>query len=745
MPSSAAQRWVIGGRIQGVGFRPFVYTLANELGVSGSVRNHGGQVEIVARSDADRTALFLQRLMSEHPPIARPELVLSEICAPSEQSGFHILPSRGGAEAVLLPDQSVCEACLAEMADPDARRFRYPFIACTQCGPRYTILQDLPFDRVNTGMAGFPLCAACRGEYENPADRRFHAQVMACADCGPRLFMAGEYGNEAALAGTVSALRDGAIVAVKGIGGYHLLCDASNDVALATLRARKRRPAKPLAVLFPRAGSDGLDGIRRYCALSVEQACSLCAPERPIVVVPRRDGTGLSPSLAPGLAELGVLLPYSPLHDLIAGDFGGPLVATSGNVSGEPVLTDQADAEHRLGRVADFFLHHDRPILQPADDGVVMVIAGRARPLRLGRGSAPLAFALASALEEPVLALGGQMKATLALGFSNRAVMSPHIGDLDSPRGLDLLEATAATLQRLHGVRAGTLVCDAHGGTTSARWARAQPHIRVLRVPHHHAHAAAVAGEFPDEPRWLCFTWDGVGLGTDGTLWGGEALLGRPGAWMHVATFRPFAPPGGEKAAREPWRSAAGLAWALEMEWAPAGIDVELARAAWRERLNCPVTSSVGRLFDAAAALLRLVEQASYEGEGPMALEAIAADDGGDGVALKMQRRADGVLVADWAPLVPVLLDTTKPPAQRAAAFHASMAGALVDQAVALRQCHGPFAVGLGGGVFQNRRLSAAVLHGLAHAGFRAYLPEAIPCNDAGLSFGQLIEAAALA
>jgi hydrogenase maturation protein HypF len=748
LPSSAdARRWVIGGRIQGVGFRPFVCTLANELGVSGSVRNQGGQVEIVARSDAPLAALFLRRMMSEHPPIARPELVSSETCAIPQQPGFRILPSRGGTQAVLLPDQSVCAPCLAEMADPNARRYRYPFIACTQCGPRYTIIQDMPFDRANTGMAGFPLCNPCRAEYEQPSDRRFHAQVMACADCGPRLFYRSDRhsdrGNEAALARTVTALHEGAIVAVKGIGGYHLLCDAGNTVAVHRLRARKHRPGKPLAVLFPRAGADGLGVLRRYCKPNVEEARSLCGPERPIVMVTRRDGKGLSPALAPGLMELGALLPYSPLHDLIAGDFGTPLVATSGNVSGEPMLTEQGDAEHRLGSIADAFLHHDRPILHPADDGVVRVIAGRARSLRLGRGSAPLQLALPCDLDHPMLALGGQMKATLALGFGSRAVISPHLGDLDSPRGLDLLEATAETLQRLHGVRADTLICDAHGGYTGTRWALAQPRMTVLRVPHHHAHAAAIAGEFPHEPRWLCFAWDGVGLGEDGTLWGGEALLGRPGDWMRVATFRPFAPPGGEKAAREPWRAAAALAWELGLDWAPVGIDAALAQAAWRQRLNCPPTSSVGRLFDAAAAFLRLVEHASYEGEGPMAVEAIAAGDRDGSVALPLQHRADGMVLVDWAPLVPLLLDAANSPARRAAAFHASMARTLLDQAVALRQIHGPFVVGLTGGVFQNRLLSEQALPALKGAAFRAYLPQAVPCNDAGLSFGQLVEAAA--
>jgi hydrogenase maturation protein HypF len=747
--SRQGRRWLIGGRVQGVGFRPFVCVLAGELDVSGSVRNRGGQVEIVTASGSAQADLFQRRLLSEHPPIARPELVSIEPCDPPAEPDFRILPSLGassGSEGVVLPDQSACDACLVELADPGARRYRYPFTACTQCGPRYTIMQTAPFDRASTGMAGFPLCAACREEYECQSDRRFHAQLVACADCGPSLrFHSGTdtiLGNDRALAHAIAALRQGAIVAVRGIGGYHLLCDAANNAAVRRLRVRKRRPTKPLAVMFPRAGRDGLDRVREHCAPGVVESHSLLSPERPIVLVPLRVGTGLSPALAPGLAELGALLPYSPLHELILSGFGGPLVATSGNVSGDPVITVPPDAEQRLTGIADGFLHHDRPILRPADDAVVRVIAGRARPLRLGRGSAPLALILQHPLARPVLALGGQMKATLALGFGARVVISPHLGDLDTPAALDLLEATAATLQRLHAVRAEALICDAHGGFTSTRWAAAQGVLPVLRIPHHHAHAAAVAGEFPAEPRWLCFTWDGVGLGADGTLWGGEALLGEPGAWTRVASFRPFAPPGGDQAGRQPWRAAAALAWDLGLDWSPPGIDVGLAQQAWRQRLNCPATSSVGRLFDAAAAFLNLVQDASHEAEGPMAVEAIAAGSSG-GAALPLQQRDDGIWQADWAPLVPLLLDAHRTPGERAAAFHDSLALTLLAQAVAARREHGAFAVGLTGGVFQNRRLAETALTALAEAGFRAYLPISVPCNDAGLSFGQIVEAAA--
>jgi len=741
------QTWLIGGHVQGVGFRPFVCVMANALGVRGSVRNRGGQVEIVAIGDKSSVDLLLRRLLAEHPPIARPELIAIEPSTAPADSGFRILPSGcGDPGGAVLPDQSTCEACLTEMADPNARRYRYPFIACTQCGPRYTTMASPPFDRATSGMAEFPLCRLCRAEYEQPEDRRFHAQLIACATCGPSLSVrhGTEHirGNEPALARGIQTLRAGGIVAVRGIGGYHLFCDATPHAAINRLRDRKRRPTKPLAVMFPRTGHDGLDHLRLHCAVNAEAARSLLSRERPIVLVPLRSESTLSPALAPGLGELGALLPYSPLHELLLSSFGQPLVATSGNLGGEPVLTEPAEAEEFLASIADAFLHHDRPILNPADDGIVRIVAGRARALRLGRGSAPLSTSLQRPLTTPVLALGGQMKVTLALGFGTRVAISPHLGDLDSPRGIDRLEATVETLQRLHGVRVKTLVCDAHGGYTGTRWATRQDSLPVLRISHHHAHAASVAGEFPHERRWLCFTWDGSGLGEDGKLWGGEALLGSPGAWTRAGTFRSFAPLGGEKAAREPWRSAAALAWEIGLDWHAAGVDIHLARASWQQRLNCPPTSSVGRLFDAASAFLNLAQRTSYEGEGPMAVEAIATESD-NASALPLRERTDGVLEADWGPLVRSLLDAGVTAARRSATMHACLAHTLVNQAIAIRKKHGMFAVGLAGGVFQNRRLAELSLRGLNEAGFRAYLPFRIPCNDAGLSFGQVIEAAA--
>lgn len=450
MSPTVARKWVLGGRVQGVGFRPFVYRLALRLGVSGWVRNRAGDVEIVAQGERAVLSDFAQRLIAEAPPLARPAIIAEAAVAPVSEPSFEIRASEAATSAHIHvpPDYFACDACLGELDDPQDRRYRYPFINCTQCGPRYTLIASLPYDRANTSMAGFALCPDCAAEYRNPLDRRFHAEPIACPACGPRLeFRAAAQDashGEAALAGAIAALRAGQIVAAKGIGGYHLLCDAGDSCAVAKLRLRKHRPDKPLAVMFPLDA--GLALLRRAVRLDPAHEAMLRDPMRPIVLVPKQEAYALAPEIAPGCGELGVMLPYSPLHHLLLRDFGTPLVATSGNLSGEPVLTDNAMAEQRLGGIADAFLHHDRPILRPADDPVYRIVARRPRPMRLGRGNAPLEIRLPFTLAQPVLALGGHLKNTIALGWRDRAVLSPHLGDMDAPRSLALLDDVARDL-----------------------------------------------------------------------------------------------------------------------------------------------------------------------------------------------------------------------------------------------------------------------------------------------------------
>ena len=740
-----ARRYVMTGRVQGVGFRPFVYRLAHRHGLAGHVRNLRGDVEVIVGGATDAVDAFERDVVGCAPPLARPAIRSTESCASPATAGFAIAPSSSAdaPEVSVPPDFYACDDCVRELADPRDRRHRYPFINCTQCGPRYTLISALPYDRPNTSMAAFPLCADCRREYEDPLDRRFHAEPVACPICGPHLWYSCAdappvRGDSAALDAAVAALRAGRIVAVRGIGGYHLLCDATEEAAVLRLRARKRRPHKPLAVMFPPVGADGLDAVRAELAPDAVEAAAIVDPARPIVLAKRRDGGRLAPSVAPGLAEVGAFLPYSPLHHLLLASFGGPVVATSGNVSGEPVLTEPADAESRIAGVADAFLHHDRPILRPADDSVVRVSAGRARPLRLGRGLAPLELELPHALPEPVLAVGGHLKLAVALAWGRRVVVSPHVGDMGTPRSERVFAQVAADLERLYDVHATRLLCDAHPGYTTTRWALADGRP-VTQVLHHHAHSSALVTEHGVGSPALVFAWDGVGYGGDGTLWGGEAFVGRPGAWRRVASLRTFRLPGGDAAGREPWRSAAALAWETGLD-CQVPVPDPIVREAWFRGINAPTSSAAGRVFDALSAVVLGVGETSFEGQGPMWLEARACD-AGDHPSLPIAADADGIDRIDWAPLLPWCGDGGRSVEARASAVHLALADAIVRVAERERARSGVEVAGLTGGVFQNRLLATLAGRGLEARGFRVLMAQRVPCNDGGLSYGQVAEA----
>ena len=511
------------------------------------------------------------------------------------------------------------------------------------------------------------------------------------------------------------------------------MCDARSDEAVQGLRQRKPRPDKPLAVMMLDAQLD------EHVEVQAIHRQLLLGAVHPIALLTKKQSSTLSEFIAPGLHEIGIMLPYSPLHHLLVQSFGGPLVATSANISGEPVLTKNEEVDRRLKHVTDACLHHNRPIQRPADDPVYRVIQNKPRPLRLGRGNAPLELTLPFHLESPLLAVGGHMKNTVALAWDDRIVISPHIGELDSLRGQQVFEQVICDLQELYQVKAQHLICDAHPGYSSSRWAQ-NTGLPVRTVYHHHAHAGCLAGEFPDEDRWLVFTWDGVGLGADQSLWGGEALLGNSGHWQHVASMRPFYLPGGERAGREPWRSAAALCWESALDWQAPVRDTELIYEAWQSKLNCPQTSSVGRLFDAAAALSGLSCHASFEGQGPMLLEAAATQGQLSAIDLPLQQDAKGIWRTNWSPLLPLLTNSGLSIADRARCFHESMANALLQQAMQLRKTSGTFVVGLSGGVFQNRLLTERVISLLEANDFRCYLPEQLPVNDAGLCYGQVME-----
>jgi len=684
-------------------------------------------------------------LLHNAPALARAEIVSSERVNASELDTFTILESEveGHADIHLPADLYACDACVRELNDPSDRRHRYPFINCTQCGPRYTLIRELPYDRCNTSMAGFQLCQACSVEYSDPSNRRFHAEPIACPDCGPSLefSQAGGRiikGNDAALAACVAALGDGLVIAVKGIGGYHLVCDAACDRAIQHLRAHKPRPHKPLAVMFPAPAENPLGPVSAEVTLTENEQQRLLSAERPIVLVQKRLETSLSSLVAPGLQEIGVLLPYSPLHHLLLNDFCAPLVVTSANLSGEPVLTENEEVESRLAHIVEGFLHHNRPIERVADDPVFRTIALVPRPLRLGRGNAPLEMKLPFRLEQPVLAVGGHMKNSVCMAWEDRAVISPHIGEMTSPRSQKIFQRTIEDLQALYQVRAEHIVCDAHPGYASTRWAE-RTGLPLHKVFHHHAHASSTFEKGAGREAWLVFTWDGIGYGDDGTLWGGEALSGGPGRWQRVATMRSFRLPGGDCAGREPWRSAAALCWETGTEWSGVPGDADFLHRAWSQHINAPQTTSVGRLFDAAAALTKVCSRASFEGQAPMYLEALA-DTGTQAIDLPISKDEEGLFVSDWSVLLPMLMDESNPVEERAACFHSSMAHNLLHQALRIRAEHSIRNIALSGGVFQNRLLVELCVERLESSGFNVHIPEAVPVNDAGLSYGQIIE-----
>ena len=742
-PALSARKILLSGQVQGVGFRPFIYRLALEHDLVGWVRNCVGVVEIHLQGKTQNIEYFLISLFEKKPPLSNPKLESDELTAIGEFDAFSIEESQnqGNANISLPADLFLCDDCLCELNDPADRRYRYPFINCTQCGPRYTLIKALPYDRPNTTMADFELCPACLAEYEDPDNRRFHAEPVACPDCGPMLsFVMDDIllnDNEASLKKSVAALREGKVIAVKGIGGYHLMCDANNTDTVSRLRKNKPRPDKPLAVMFPAPINNPFKYAEEAVTLSNADKEFLQQPARSILLVQKNTASELSEQIAPGLNEVGVMLPYSPLHHLLLNDFSGPLVATSANISGEPVLIHNHDIEKRLAHVADVYLHHNRPIQRPADDPVYKTIAAKPRPIRTGRGSTPMELILPFVLDRPVLAVGAHMKNTITLAWKNRAVISPHIGEMDSARSLEVFENTIDDLQNLYGVTAELIVCDAHPTYTTTRWANRQ-NTTVHSVFHHHAHASAAYYECATNEAVLVFSWDGVGYGKDGTLWGGETFFGKPGEWERVASIRPFYLPGGDKAGREPWRSAAALCWEIGQDYDDIPEKNPLLKQAWQKKINTPQTSSVGRLFDAAAALIGVRKIASFEGQGPMELEALC-NNSNNHIELDLESSGN-LLVTNWQPLVPAMLDSTLSKNQRADLLHASLAHALLKQAKALRDTHGVNIISFAGGVFQNRVLSEQAMALLSADGFEVHLPELIPVNDAGISFGQVME-----
>jgi hydrogenase maturation protein HypF len=716
VPSKERSRFRVRGVVQGVGFRPFVYGLALRQGLDGFVLNDGDGVVVEAEGGGAALKAFASALRAEAPPLARVETVTVERMAATGRPGFSIAASTGGAGSTLIPpDIATCDACLRELFDPTDRRYRYPFVNCTQCGPRFTIVRAVPYDRPNTTMSGFELCADCRREYDDPADRRFHAEPNCCPACGPELSCGGLRGD-AALVEAVRLLLDGAVVAVKGIGGYHLACAARDEEAVARLRARKHREEKPFAVLTAEPGS--------LAAVSASERELLESPARPIVLVRRRTDAALAPSVAPDTPWIGLLLPYSPLHQLLCADLGGPLVLTSGNRSDEPIAIDDADARTRLGGIADAFLTHDRPIHRRCEDSVVRA----AFPLRRSRGYTPSALRLPVAAPQPLLAVGAELKSTFCIARGGEAFLSAHLGDLDSEPAYRAFRTDIALYLEMLGVRPETIVHDLHPEYLSTKWA-AEQDAALVGVQHHHAHAAACLAEHGEEGPALALVFDGTGYGTDGTLWGGELLRCDLAGFERVAHLDPVPLPGGEAAIREPWRTAA-----VYLERAGRPIPFERwPRVRESLKLDPPLSSGMGRLFDAVAAVLGVRHEVSYEGQAAIELEQLAGDVRAEPYAWRF---------GDGAALVAAAHDDLaagRPRAAIAAAFHEAIAAGAAE---ACAEAGDPRTVALSGGTFQNLRLLETTRRRLEGHGFRVLVHWAIPPNDGGISYGQAAVAA---
>jgi hydrogenase maturation protein HypF len=760
----------VAGIVQGVGFRPFVYRLANELGLAGHVGNDSARVFIEVTGRSEQLDRFARRLRTDAPPLAMVEVIERTPIAPAVEdapydSRFVILESRtvAGERTLVAPDSAVCDDCLAELRDPLDRRHRHPFITCTNCGPRFTIIRDLPYDRPNTTMAAFEMCGPCAAEYHDPADRRYHAQPISCHDCGPRLSFATvadgvpatvELDPAAVLSRTRQELRSGRTVAVKGLGGFHLVCDAMSDAAVAALRSRKHRPDKPFAVMVP--------DLARAAALAHiddAEASLLCSPARPIVLLQARADSALSALVAPGNPLIGVMLADTPLHHLLfedhdAGAAAGPmppLVMTSGNVGGAPITYRDDEAVERLGPLCDALLTHDRSIHVPCDDSVVRVMGDRLLPIRRARGYAPVPVAFPGARRR-VLAVGGELKNTFCITSGDHAWVSQHIGDMENLETLDAFGATVELFETMYAVTTDVVAADAHPRYLSSRWARTSGRGPVIDVQHHHAHVAAVMAEHRLDPTAsvIGFAFDGTGYGTDGTIWGGEVLVADVERADRVAHLAYVPLPGGDAAIRHPCRTAlahldaAGVAWSADL--APVAqldeVELGLLRRQIDRNVACVPTSSMGRLFDAVSSLLGLRHHVTYEAQAAIDLEFAAV--AGKVLAHGYRFTVYGTEFDPRAMLRRIVDDLRDgvPVTDIARTFHVAVVDLVGAVAEMVRAARGLDTVALTGGVFQNRLLTELCVERLDAAGFTTLTHRLVPPNDGGLALGQAYIAA---
>jgi len=747
---------VITGAVQGIGFRPFVYRHAVVLDLKGWITNIPEGVLLEVEGEEISLQVFREKLFTEKPPLAWIASCEVSVLDPAGYTYFEIRGSTGEGKksAVILPDIAVCPDCLRELFDPTNRRYRYPFINCTNCGPRMSIIESLPYDRIATSMNCFQMCPKCAREYEDPTNRRFHAQPNACSHCGPKLQYAEPDGtiiaeHDAAIHEAVRAIRAGYIVAVKGIGGFHLMADPFSDAVVKRMRMRKHREEKPMALMIPSVGF-----AKKYCRVSASEEAALLAPHAPIVLMEKAPGHDMvkpfSQFIAPGNPLLGVLLPYSPLHHLLMHDLQQPVIATSGNITEEPICIDEQEAFHRLNGIADFFLIHDRPIIRHADDSIVRIIAGREVVLRRGRGLAPLPVRLEMDAERSVLAVGGHLKNSIAINVGSAIFVSQHIGDLETEQSYTTFRSTIDDFKRMYEITPSLVVADKHPDYLSSKYA-ASLGIPLLRIQHHAAHVYSCMAENHLRDNVFGVSWDGTGYGDDGLIWGGEFFIQANGAMRHSGTFRSFPLPGGPAAVKEPRRSALGMLFELshgnpdmfgELPLFEQFSTTEYAALlqAMRHNVNSPRTTSVGRIFDAVASIIGVRHRTGYEGQAAMELEALTEHHDSSTsyhFTIGPHTKTAEVDEIDWEQMIFQIYTDVKenvPGYTIALKFHNTLAKIIVEMTLRSKQT----AVVLSGGCFQNARLTEITIERLRRHGVTPYWHQRIPPNDGGLALGQL-------
>ena len=745
---------LIQGAVQGVGFRPFIYKLADELNLKGIISNTVKGVHIDIEGDELLLNEFVKRIKTDKPKLSHItafEIIRLEV---NNYDDFKIIgsDSLGDPEAIILPDIAVCDECLAEMFDPNNRRYHYPFINCTNCGPRYSIIESLPYDRPNTSMKIFLMCDECKEEYENPLDRRFHAQPIACPNCGPKLQLLDQKGNflcenEIAIYEIVNKILAGKIIALKGLGGFHLIVDAENDEAVRKLRERKHRDEKPFALMFP-----SLETVKKVCNVSPFEEQALKSPESPIVLVKKKNNFNfhktnhcikISELVAPGNPYLGVMLPYTPLHHLIIKEIKKPIIATSGNISEEPMCIDNDEAIDRLSAIADYFLIHNRPIIRPVDDSVVRIVKDELMILRRARGYAPLPLTIRYAAEEDFVCVGGHLKNSVSVKKGNEVFISQHIGDLENTEAEKYFGNTISDLNEMYKVNPSYFIHDLHPDYSSTKFCITQ-NVKTISVQHHLAHISACYEENKLENDCFAVCWDGTGYGTDGSIWGGEFFIFNLESFTRVAHFRQFRIPGGDAAIKDARRSLAGILFEIFGRNIPLmKINSEINRDELHlfiqmldKNINCFTTSSVGRLFDAVSSLLNICTKSRYEGQAAMMLEFSA--DKKITAHYDFNFAENSILIVDWQPIfeqifkdisaridVPVI----------AAKFH----NTLIEIIITLSKRIGLKDVLLSGGCFQNMFLLERTIDRLLDKGFNPHWNKMVPTNDGGISFGQAV------